>query len=213
MVLLCCVYSSLPRVSVDLTPESFRSQVLSGQDHWILDFYAPWCGPCQHFAPEFEVLARVSHLFLFYWITLVSDNDYFTLQPKAVIRNWTPIDVLCVIDRFLRVRFEQGRWTVRLIKGPVNQQESPLTQLSDSTHTWEKRGWRSWWYLKLWWYIYTQTYGFMDCVCVLTAWTKWRTHQYPWCQWDRWHRQTTNATAVATITKQTKGNSVQCSVV
>ncbi|KAM6955709.1 dnaJ homolog subfamily C member 10 isoform 3-T4 [Lycodopsis pacificus] len=51
--------SSLPRASVDLTPESFSSQVLSGQDHWILDFYAPWCGPCQHFAPEFEVLARV----------------------------------------------------------------------------------------------------------------------------------------------------------
>lgn len=65
VTLRCFVYSSLPRVSVDLTPESFRSQVLSGQDHWVLDFYAPWCGPCQHFAPEFEVLARVSHLFLF----------------------------------------------------------------------------------------------------------------------------------------------------
>uniref|UniRef100_A0A3Q3VXR0 DnaJ homolog subfamily C member 10 n=1 Tax=Mola mola TaxID=94237 RepID=A0A3Q3VXR0_MOLML len=51
--------SSLPRALVDLTPESFRSQVLSGQDHWVLDFYAPWCGPCQHFAPEFEVLARI----------------------------------------------------------------------------------------------------------------------------------------------------------
>lgn len=58
-----CICSSLPRVLVDLTPESFRSQVLSGRDHWVLDFYAPWCGPCQHFAPEFEVLARVSHLF------------------------------------------------------------------------------------------------------------------------------------------------------
>lgn len=49
----------LPRASVDLTPETFRSLVLSGQDHWVLDFYAPWCGPCQHFAPEFEVLARI----------------------------------------------------------------------------------------------------------------------------------------------------------
>lgn len=45
---------------MDLTPASFKSLVLSGQDHWVLDFYAPWCGPCQHFAPEFEVLARVS---------------------------------------------------------------------------------------------------------------------------------------------------------
>uniref|UniRef100_A0A3Q1AR92 DnaJ homolog subfamily C member 10 n=1 Tax=Amphiprion ocellaris TaxID=80972 RepID=A0A3Q1AR92_AMPOC len=51
--------SYLPRASVDLTPETFRSLVLSGRDHWVLDFYAPWCGPCQHFAPEFEVLARI----------------------------------------------------------------------------------------------------------------------------------------------------------
>uniref|UniRef100_A0A672JBH7 DnaJ homolog subfamily C member 10 n=1 Tax=Salarias fasciatus TaxID=181472 RepID=A0A672JBH7_SALFA len=51
--------SSLPRASVDLTPDTFRSLVLSGKDHWVLDFYAPWCGPCQHFAPEFEVLARI----------------------------------------------------------------------------------------------------------------------------------------------------------
>lgn len=51
--------SALPRASVDLTPDSFRTLFLSGQDHWVLDFYAPWCGPCQHFAPEFEVLARM----------------------------------------------------------------------------------------------------------------------------------------------------------
>lgn len=50
---------SLPRASVDLSPEGFRTHVLGGQDHWVVDFYAPWCGPCQHFAPEFEVLARM----------------------------------------------------------------------------------------------------------------------------------------------------------
>ena len=74
-----CLYSSLPRVSVDLTPESYRSQVLSGQDHWILDFYAPWCGPCQHFAPEFEVLARVS---LFFVMNLLSGNFYGSCQSQ-----------------------------------------------------------------------------------------------------------------------------------
>ncbi|XP_061697855.1 dnaJ homolog subfamily C member 10 [Syngnathoides biaculeatus] len=51
--------SALPRASLDMTPNSFRSLVLEANDPWVVDFYAPWCGPCNHFAPEFEILARV----------------------------------------------------------------------------------------------------------------------------------------------------------
>ncbi|KAH0621561.1 hypothetical protein JD844_022979 [Phrynosoma platyrhinos] len=48
----------LPQVSLDLSPQSFTDKVLNGKDHWVIDFYAPWCGPCQSFAPEFEILAK-----------------------------------------------------------------------------------------------------------------------------------------------------------
>ncbi|XP_013919987.1 PREDICTED: dnaJ homolog subfamily C member 10 [Thamnophis sirtalis] len=48
----------LPQVSLDLTSQSFSDKVLNGKDHWVIDFYAPWCGPCQNFAPEFEILAK-----------------------------------------------------------------------------------------------------------------------------------------------------------
>ncbi|KAM6178966.1 dnaJ homolog subfamily C member 10 [Rhynchocyon petersi] len=49
----------LPRASVELTPQTFNEKVLQGKNHWVVDFYAPWCGPCQNFAPEFELLARM----------------------------------------------------------------------------------------------------------------------------------------------------------
>ncbi|XP_067843783.1 dnaJ homolog subfamily C member 10 isoform X2 [Heptranchias perlo] len=48
----------LPQTSVELSSEDFTNHVLKGKDHWVIDFYAPWCGPCQNFAPEFELLAK-----------------------------------------------------------------------------------------------------------------------------------------------------------
>ncbi|XP_048835172.1 dnaJ homolog subfamily C member 10 isoform X2 [Brienomyrus brachyistius] len=53
------VFGSLPRVSQDLTPEDLRRWVYAGKQHWVIDFYTPWCVPCQQFAPEFELLAHV----------------------------------------------------------------------------------------------------------------------------------------------------------
>ncbi|NXF53348.1 DJC10 protein, partial [Oceanites oceanicus] len=58
MTVILPFHRYLPQVSVDLTPQSFTEKVLNGKDHWVIDFYAPWCGPCQNFAPEFEILAR-----------------------------------------------------------------------------------------------------------------------------------------------------------
>jgi len=55
------LFDYLPSSVVNLNPSMFRTDVLASSDPWIIDFYAPWCGHCQVFAPEFEQVAKVGN--------------------------------------------------------------------------------------------------------------------------------------------------------
>lgn len=42
---------------VELTEDNFESEVLKASGPVLVDFYAPWCGPCKMLAPLLEQLA------------------------------------------------------------------------------------------------------------------------------------------------------------
>lgn len=52
------LFTFIPTSVVDLTEDSFDQQVLHSEKPWLIDFYTPWCGHCQHFAPEFQMLSQ-----------------------------------------------------------------------------------------------------------------------------------------------------------
>lgn len=43
--------------TVDLTKDNFE-EVIENNDFVIVDFWAPWCGPCKGFAPVYEQVSE-----------------------------------------------------------------------------------------------------------------------------------------------------------
>ena len=64
-IITTCLLSTLasalykfPGPVVELTPANFDKEVIKGDEMWMVEFYAPWCGHCKSLAPSWELAAK-----------------------------------------------------------------------------------------------------------------------------------------------------------
>lgn len=91
-----CRQALLPGVPVELTTASFRRQIEGSDLPVIVDFWAPWCGPCKIMAPAFMQAAK--NLRLRARLAKVNTEEQTELAAQYAIRS---IPTLIV--------FKQGR--------------------------------------------------------------------------------------------------------
>src|SRR3546814_6065157 len=78
--------------TIDLNKDTFQTSILDSKP-LIVDFWAPWCGPCRNFAPVFEEASEQHEDVVFAKVNTEEEQE---LAAGLKIRS---IPTLMVLDR------------------------------------------------------------------------------------------------------------------
>ena len=100
--------------TVELTGENLE-QKLSGSDIAIIDFWAPWCGPCRQFAPIYEEVSNNHDDILFGKVNTEEE------QELAAVAGITSIPTLMIFREQIPVFSHSGAIPAAALEDLVKQ--------------------------------------------------------------------------------------------
>lgn len=76
---------------IDLDESNFDKLVTKSDDIWIVEFFAPWCGHCQQFAPEYSKAATALKGIV--KVGAVNADDHKSLSSRFGVRGFPTIKI------------------------------------------------------------------------------------------------------------------------
>ena len=103
--------------TVELTKDNFES-VVTESSLAVIDFWAPWCGPCKAFAPTFEAISEMHNDILF---GKVNTEEQQELGAHFNIRS---IPTLMVIRENIVLFSQPGALPKSALEGIIEQSKA-----------------------------------------------------------------------------------------
>ena len=84
---------------IELTETNFEAEVLRASGPVLVDFYAPWCGPCQilaplleHFAADYAGKIKFAKVNIDDAATITGEYEISSVPTLMVFRGGEPVD-------------------------------------------------------------------------------------------------------------------------